>query len=67
MKWKQFFKDNNNWKYDFKGFPKKDKMEILQLMKLKKLFLSVMLQKIEKGDKENSFVITNKKRRQKRL
>lgn len=56
-----FLSDNNNWKYDFKGFPKKDKNGNLIVYEVKEVIPVGYTAKIEKGDKENSFVITNKK------
>lgn len=56
-----FLSDNNNWKYDFKGLPKKDSNGNLIAYEVKEVIPVGYTAKTEKGDKENSFIITNKK------
>lgn len=56
-----FLSENNNWKYIFKGLPKKDKEGKVIEYSVKEIVPKGYNAKIEKDGQENSFVITNKK------
>ena len=56
-----FLNDNNNWKYTFKGLAKNDENGKLIDYSVREVVPKGYIAKVEKDDRENSFVITNKK------